>query len=139
MLMNTPASSHEEDLLHFPLAGLLPPDSHLIVNPLLRTATVFTHGPDNETRMIAQQHFSPYEMRILMPLLHAYPSYCSYELLLAHLFSISLEEARRHLSETRTLTIRPIRRAIGGLVVGLATLGLHVRNIRGAGYLVEAA
>ena len=84
------------------------------------------------------QQFSPNGMRVLIPLLKAYPNYCPYETLLAALFSLSLEEARRQLREMRKIVLRSIRRAIGSLSTALGAFGLRVRSVRDTGYLVEA-
>ena len=136
--MNTAASRHTDTLLLFPLEGLYPPRQTLVVNPLLRTATVFAAGVHNEAHLIAQQHFSPNSMRLLIPLLRAYPAYCPYDILLAHLFTLSLEEANLHLHGSWERAIRPVRRTVGGLATLLQPLGLTVCNIRGVGYLLEA-
>jgi hypothetical protein len=129
---------HREVLPHLTLDGLLPAHQILVVNPSIRTATLISHAPDGETQVIAQQHFSPNGMLILVPLLQSYPYYCPYEVLLASLFSLSLDEARQQLQDIRDIAIRSIRRAIGSLIAGLRALGLQVRSIRNAGYLVEA-
>jgi hypothetical protein len=137
--MKISAHDSAEDLLHFTLAGLLPSDQTLIINPSTRTAILWSQSSAETTRIVAQQHFSPNGMRTLIPLLTAYPHYCAYEALLAHLFFVSVDEARQLLLDTWEIAIRPIRRAIGSLVASLRVFGLRIRNIRGAGYLVEAA
>lgn len=137
--MTPPASQHTDDLLLFPLDGLYPPNLRLIVNPQLRTATLFSDAAGHEAHILAQQHFSPNGMRLLIPLLRAYPHYCPYDTLLAHLFTLSPEEARQHLHGSWERAIRPVRRTIGSLATGLQALGLSVCNIRGVGYLLEAA
>jgi len=132
---------HQEDqsqaLLHLPLAGLLPPDQKLVINPSIRTATLFSYTPDGEAQIVAQQQFSPNGMRVLVPLLQAYPNYCPYEVLLVALFSLTVDEARLQLHEIREIALRSIRRAIGSLATGLRALGLRVRSVRSTGYLVE--
>ncbi len=127
-----------EALLHLTLEGLLPANQTLAVNPAMRAATLISQTPEGEAQIVAQQHFSPNGMRILVPLLQAYPHYCPYEVLLASLFSLSLEEARRQLRDIWEIAIRSVRRAVGSLIAQLRALGLQVRSIRGAGYLVEA-
>ena len=129
---------HQQALLHLALDGLLQAQQILVVNPSIRTATLLSHAPDGEAQVIAQQHFSPNGMLVLVPLLQSYPYYCPYEVLLASLFSLSLDEARRQLQDIRDIAIRSVRRAIGSLIAGLRALGLQVRSIRNAGYLVEA-
>jgi len=125
-------------LLHLTLDGLLQAHQILVFNPSIRTATLFSHAPEGETQVIAQQHFSPNGMLVLVPLLQSYPYYCPYEVLLASLFSLSLDEARKQLQDIRDIAIRSVRRAIDSLIAGLRALGLQVRSIRNAGYFVEA-
>lgn len=84
------------------------------------------------------QQFSPNGMRVLVPLLQAYPNYCPYEALLVALFSLTLDEARQQLREIREIVLRSVRRAIGSLASGLRAFGLRVRSVRDTGYLVEA-
>ncbi len=127
-----------EAVLHLTLDGLLPANQVLAVNPSMRTATLFASTVDEEAHIIAQQHFSPNGMRVLVPLLEAYPHYCPYEVLLASLFSHTPDEAREQLQGHWDNTIRPVRRAMNSLVPGLRAFGLQVRSIRSAGYLIEA-
>lgn len=136
--MNTSAHHYAEDLLHFSLDGLLPPEQTLIVNPSTRTATLLSQSPDETRHIMAQQHFTPNSMHALIPLLTAYPHYCAYDTILAGLLFVSLEEARQQLANTWEIAIRPIRRAISNLVIKLRAFGLRIHNIRGTGYLLEA-
>jgi len=140
--MNNPKHEHQEGdqgtLLHLTLDGLLPANQILAVNPSMRTATLLTSTPDEEAHILAQQHFSPNGMRVLVPLLQAYPHYCPYEVLLASLFSYTPDEARVQLQGHWDSTIRPVRRAMNSLVPGLRAFGLQVRSIRSGGYLIEA-
>ncbi len=130
--------NQRDAVLHLTLEGLLPANRTLVVNPSMRAATLISQTPEGEAQIVAQQHFSPNGMRILVPLLQAYPHYCPYEVLLASLFSLSLEEARRQLQDMRDIAIRPVRRAINNLTAGLRALGLQVRSLHSAGYLVAA-
>ena len=127
-----------EGLLRLTLERLLATNQTLVVNPSIRTVTLISSSVDGEAEIIAQQQFSPNGMRVLIPLLQAYPDYCPYEVLLASLCSFSLDEARRQLQNMWVIAIRQVRRAINSLKAGLAALGLRVRTILHAGYLVEA-
>jgi hypothetical protein len=144
MPMSTFDNDHDQQedqsqaLLHLPLAGLLPPAQKLVINPSIRTATLFSYSPEGEAQIVAQQQFSPNGMRVLVPLLQAYPNYCPYEALLTALFSLTLDEARRQLREIRDIALRSVRRAIGSLASGLRAFGLRVRSVRSTGYLVES-
>ena len=128
---------HHEALLHLTLEGLLPANQELVVNPAMRTVALLSYAPGGKAEIVEQQHFSPNGMRVLIPLLQAYPKYCLHEVLLASLFSLSLDEAYQQMQEMRSLTIRSVRRAIGSLPARLRAFGWQVRSIRGAGYLLE--
>ncbi len=128
----------QEALLHLPLEGLLPVNLTLVVNPSMRTAILLTSTAEGEAQVLSQQRFTPNGMRVLVPLLRAYPQHCPYEALIASLFSISFDQARQQLQGSWKVAIRPVRRAISSLLAGLRALGLQVRSVRGAGYLLEA-
>lgn len=140
--MHNPKHEHQEGdqgtLLHLSLDGLLPANQILAVNPSMCTVTLLASTPDEDAHILAQQHFSPNGMRVLVPLLEAYPHYCPYEVLLASLFSYTSDEARDHLQGHWDSTIRPVRRAMNSLVPGLRAFGLQVHSIRSTGYLIEA-
>ena len=142
--MKKPASHHQDDeghqepLRHMTLEGLVPADQILVLNLDLRTATLFYKASEGKQTMVEQQHFSPNGMRVLVPLLEAYPKYCLHEVLFASLSLLPLEEAYRQMHEMRDLTIRSVRRAISSLPARLRALGWQVRSIRGEGYLIEA-
>jgi hypothetical protein len=142
MLMKNPKHEHQEGgqgtVLHLSLDGLLPANQILAVNPSMRTVTLLASTPDEDAHILAQQHFSPNSMSVLVPLLQSYPHYCPYEILLASLFSHTPDEAREQLQGHWDSTIRPVRRAMNSLVPGLRAFGLQVRSIRSAGYLIEA-
>ncbi len=128
----------QEGLLELTLEGLFPANQTLVVNPTKRTVILFSHTPGRKPQVVAQHQFSPNGMRVLVPLLQAYPHYCPYDVLLASLGSMSLDEARRQMQDFWEIAIRPVRRAITGLKGGLRDFGLQVRSIWSAGYLVEA-
>lgn len=127
-----------EGLLHFPLEGLLPANQTLVLNLSMRTATLFSASPDGEAQVLPQQRFTPNGMRVLLPLLQAYPRYCPYDALVASLFSLTLAQARQQLQDSWEVAMRPVRRAISGIMDGLHVLGLSVRSLRKAGYVLEA-
>lgn len=144
MPMSPPANGYQQpegqpgSLLHLPLAGLLPDNQKLVINPTARTVILFAQTSPGEADVATVQQFSPNGMRVLIPLLQAYPNYCPYETLLVALFSVTLDEARRQLREIRKIVLRSVRRAIGSLASGLRAFGLRVRSVRDTGYLVEA-
>jgi hypothetical protein len=128
----------QEGLLDMTLEGLFPANQTLMVNPAKRTVILLSHTPGRKPQIVAQHQFSPNGMRVLVPLLQAYPHYCPYDVLLASLGSMSLDEARRQMQDFWEIAIRPVRRAINSLKGGLRDFGLQVRSIWSAGYLVEA-
>jgi hypothetical protein len=130
--------SHPEALRNMTLEGLIPPNQILVLNLDLRTATLLYNAPEGNQTIVEQQHFSPNGMRVLVPLLDAYPKYCLHEVLFASLVSLSLDEAYQQMREMRSLTIRSVRRAVASLPSRLRAFGWQVRSIRGAGYLIEA-
>jgi hypothetical protein len=134
----SPDRAPQEELLRLPLAGLLPANQTLVLNRSMRTATLLASSPEGEAQMLTQQRFTPNGMRVLLPLLEAYPQYCPYEVLVANLFSLPIEQARTLLHDSWEVTLRPVRRAIGSTMPGLRALGLSVRSLHKAGYVLEA-
>jgi hypothetical protein len=128
----------QEGLLTFPLAGLLPANQTLVLNLSMRSATLFSASPDREAQVLSQQRFRPNGMRVLLPLLKAYPGFCTYDVLVASLLSLTLDQARQMLRDSWEVAMRPVRRAISGMMDGLRSLGLSVRSLRKAGYVLEA-
>lgn len=131
------SGEQNEELIHVTLDGLLPPHYTFVLNPLMRTATLFSNDAASGARIVTQQQFSPNGMRVLLPLLQSFPHYCPYEALLASLFPLSLEECRQQLQEGWEMAIRPVRRAIGSIMAGLRAFGLTVLSLRGVGYLLK--
>jgi hypothetical protein len=79
-----------------------------------------------------------YDVWISDPICLQKAQYCPYDVLLASLGSLSLDEARRQMQDMWEIAIRPVRRAMNSLKAGLRDFGLQVRSIWSAGYLVEA-
>jgi hypothetical protein len=126
----------QEDLLHFSLSGLLEDNQTLVVHLAKHTAILFCPEVDGGRRMLTQQQFSPNGMRMLLPLLQAYPRYCPYEVLLATLFPLSLEEGRHLMEQDWEAAIRPVRRAMRTILAPLRAFHFKVSTVRGAGYLL---
>jgi hypothetical protein len=136
--INQDGENHQEALPHLTLEGLIPANQELVLNLSLRTATLFYNTPEGKQTLVEQQKFTPNGMRVLVPLLEAYPKYCLHEMLFASLVSLPLDEAYQQMREMRSLTIRSVRRAVATLPSRLRAFGWQVRSIRGAGYLIEA-
>src|SRR5260370_33135898 len=122
MPMNTSANDHDpqenqpEALLHLTLAGLLPDNQKLVINSSARTAILLAQTSQGEADIVTMQQFSPNGMRVLVPVLQAYPNYCPYEALLAALFSLTIYEAPPQLPQTTKLPLPPIPTPISRLV-----------------------
>jgi len=125
-----------DDLLYFSLPSLLADRQTLVVNPAMRTAMLFWKDSEGGIHILSQQQFSPNGMRVLVPLLQAYPEYCPYDILLLSLFPLPLEAIHTLLAEDGETTIRPVRRAMSSILAPLRAFGLSVTSVRGAGYLL---
>lgn len=127
----------EKEKIHLSLPGLLPENHKLVLNPAKRIVILLYDEPGGESRSVNEHQFPPSGMRILIPLLLRYPDYCPYEVLLANLYPISVEEARKQLHEARDTTLRPLRRAIVGIAADLRSFGLRVCSVRSTGYILK--
>lgn|SRR6266480_128642 len=128
--------NYQEALLHLKHEDLLPVNQELVVNPALGTATVLSSDSDGKTEVVQQQHFSPNGMRVLVPLLQAYPRMCPHDVLFAHLCSLPLDQAHQQMQENRSLAISPVYYAISTLPVRLRVFGWRVVSVIGYGYLL---
>src|SRR5258707_15733652 len=90
----------QEAILHLPLEGLLPANQTLVLNLPMRTAILLATSSEGEAQVLTQQRFTPNGMRVLVPLLRAYPHYCPYDVLITSLFSLSLSQARQQLHDS---------------------------------------
>ena len=131
-------ADHSDELLHLSLDGLLAADQTLVLNRAMRTVSLLTSTAEGEAQVLSQQRFTPNGMRVLLPLLRAYPGHCPYEVLMASLFSISPDQARQQLEDSWEVAMRPVRRAIASLTDGLRALGIHVRALHRTGYVLTS-
>jgi hypothetical protein len=127
----------EEEEIQLALPGLLPANHTLVVNPVKRILIMLYDEPSGEARRVKVQNISPSGIRVLIPLLQAYPKYCTYEILLTHLYPMPVEAVRKQLQESRETTMRPLRRAISTINVDLHPFGLQVTSIRNRAYTLE--
>jgi hypothetical protein len=129
----------EIKISYYSLPGLLPGDQLLALNLETRTLSLLSHGP----LLIMEQQFSVNEIRVISPILDAFPHYSPYEVLLAHLSSDNisatsiarwqqrLQEAQ--LQESWRHELRPLRRALSSLRSKLHNFDLEITNIRERG------
>lgn len=127
----------EEGAIHLALAELLPENHTLVVNPAKRIVTLLYDEPGGEARIVEEQVFSPSAIRVLIPLLQAYPNACPYEILLTHLYPTPVEAVRKHLQEAWETTMRPLRRAMSTIKVDLHPFGLQVTSVRNSAYILQ--
>jgi hypothetical protein len=95
--------------------------------------------------LLTQQLFTKNEWNVLMVLLRNYPHYAPHEVLLSSITSLSVDECRQKLQETRLLgadmvrrELKPVYRALCSIRGKLTKLhpDLKVALIRDAGYLL---
>ena len=129
----------ETAVLYFPLPGLLLEGQKLALNAATRTLLLLSEGPE----VLMAEQVSVNALRVITPILQAFPHYCPYEILLAHISSNSANEAtiircRKRLQEaqdhgTWQQELRPIRRALSLLRGKLHSFGLDISTLRERG------
>ncbi len=127
----------EEKAIHLALPELLPANHTLVVNPVKRIVVLLYDEPDGGASSVKEQNISPSGIRILIPLLQAYPHSCPYEILLTHLYPMPVEAVRKQLQEARETTMRPLRRAISTIRADLHPFGLKVTSLRNSAYTLQ--
>ncbi len=123
-------AGEETEFLSFSKPGLLPAGQELVVHPGMHLCTLAcTEG--GKIRFLQQVPFSAYACRMLICLLEAYPSWCSYEELLLCL-------PRQEQQSTRREVLRPVRRAIQKATKQAHILGLMISPVHKAGYVLRS-
>lgn len=132
-------------ITHVRLAGLLPQHQILVLNRSMRTVSLLAEGPTQ----LLEQRLSADELRLLLPILEAFPQYCPYEVLLSSLFTemltpASIHQSRRYLQEalargTRQQELRPVRRALTSLRSKLRPFELEISTLRQLGCCITSA
>ena len=93
--------------------------------------------PGIEARRVTIENISPSGIRVLIPLLQAYPKDCPYDILLTHLYPMPVEAVRSQLQEARETTMRPLRRAMSTINADLRPFGLQVTSVRNTAYTLK--
>jgi hypothetical protein len=129
----------DSDVRYYPLHGLLPEGNIFALHMEMRTLSLLCEGP----MLIKQQQFSDSELRVLTPILDAYPYYCSYDVLLAHTSnrivtaSVITDCHQRlqdaHRQGTLRQELKPVRRAISSLRAKLRCFHLEISIVREEG------
>ena len=135
----------EEQMLYFPLAGALPADATLVLNPALGTLSYLSCGADGP-RMKKQQQFTSSELSLLRPMLELFPHYCPYEVMFASFYNgtvteITVEHCRQRLYEALAdgawdQQLRPIRNVLSRTRVKLRPFGIDISSILETGYIL---
>src|SRR6266487_738215 len=134
-----PAASRipEEEEIHLALSELLPANHTLVVNPVKRVLIMLNDEPGGEAQRVKVQNISPSGIRVLIPLLQAYPKDCPYDILLTHLYPMPVEDVHKQLQEARETTMRPLRRAMSTINADLRPFGLQVTSVRNTAYTLK--
>src|SRR6266516_79869 len=115
----------EEEEIHLALPDLLPANHTLVVNPVKRVVIMLNDEPGGEAQRVKVQNITPSGIRVLIPLLQAYPKDCPYDILLMHLYPMPVEAVRSQLQKARETTMRPLRRAMSTINADLHPFGLQ--------------
>ncbi len=126
-------------IFYYSLQGLLPTGHLLASNVKIRSLSLVTDGP----LIIEQQQLTDCELRVLLPILKAFPTYCPYDVLLANISSASvtqntIKQWRQRLEVaqkdgTWPQELRPLRRALSSLRNKLHSFDLEISTVRERG------
>jgi DNA-binding response OmpR family regulator len=138
-------SGEKTMILHFSLEGILDPQSVLAVDKTNGIIAVLA-SRKGRSFLEASAHLTDNEIRILLPLLEAYPYYCPYEMLLASLLSGETTEhdiahARERLEDalaegTWDIEMRPVRNLLSRARIKFRELGVDIHSIIETGYIL---
>ena len=112
------------------------------LNPCLGTLSQLAVRKASFPILVRQQIFTPQEMRILLPLLQAYPEYCEYDLLLASLNTLgpqtSEEQQGAWACERDTFDqMQPLRHAVSRARIKAHDIGLEIISLPEKGYALR--
>jgi hypothetical protein len=140
-----PLKQSPDDIIHFPLKGLLPQGHVLALNMVLGTLSHISHNSEGAL-LLAEQQFTSSEICVLKPLLESYPHFCPYEVLLASFNSGNVTEqavdrCRERLQEAQEAgdwdqEMRPVRNVLSRTRLKIQTLGIDVLSILETGYVL---
>lgn len=130
-------------IAHFTLPCLLSPGHTLAVNPKTSQLSHLASKKDGP-RLVRVVKLSEVEMRVLLPLLSAYPGFCTYEVMLASYAAEAADElslARYHhlLGEAGDEVLAPLRQVLETLNKrrGLRALNMRVLGLQDTGYCLS--
>ena len=138
----------EDQILHFPLEGLLPDDCQFALNTALGTLCLIGSAPDDSyPRMLAEQQFTASELCVLLPILRAYPHHCPYEVTLAsftsggRVTSDNVTWAQQRLAQAKEegywdQEMRPMRNILSRARLKMRYLGVEISSIIETGHIL---
>ena len=134
-----------DEIVHFPLQGLLAAGHILALNTTLGTLSQLAYCADGP-RLIAEQQFTNSEVCVLKPLLESHPHFCPYEVLLASFNSTNVTEStiarcRQRLQEAQNMgmwdqEMRPVRNVLSRSRLKMHSFGLDIFSILETGYVL---
>ena len=127
----------------FPLPGLLPAQHRLVLNTFCSVLSTYILTELAQEGIVAQQMVTEHEMYALVVLLEAYPDYCPYEVLLAAISDVTIDQARQVLHQAiahKTLAqeLKSQRKLISQCRAKLSLFHLDIRSVHGMGYVLAA-
>lgn len=127
----------------FPLPGLLPAQHRLVLNTFCSVLSTYILTELAPEGIVAQQVVTEHEMYALVALLEAYPDYCPYEVLLAAITDVTIDQARQVLHQAiahKTLAqeLKSQRKLISQCRVKLSLFHLDIRSVHAMGYVLAA-
>lgn len=142
-----PVQPEDEEILHFSLEGLLPPEWTLALNVSLGTLSLIADDPGKaHPYMLAEQQFTTSELCVLTPLLKSFPHYCPYEVMLAsfnhgHISDSTVERSRQRLYEAQLAGVwdqemRPVRNVLSRTRLKVRSFGIEISSILETGYVL---
>lgn len=140
------ANGQDARYLYFQLAPLLGQGVTLVLDRELGVVSVLL-AEDHTPRMVAQQQFTPMEVRLVQPLLEMFPHYCPYEVLLAWFqhsspvtealiarYYTALHEAEA--DGTWDAHLRPVRNVLSRARLKVQDLAIDICAIVEVGYVL---
>lgn len=139
-------------IIHYQV-DLVEEDQVLVLNEVIGTLGLLSKSPDllgepsDHPYLLAEEQFSSSELSLVKALLHQYPHFCPYEVLLASFYRGVLDDKaiilryRERLEEaefagTWDNEMRPVRNVLSRARFKLSSFGIEVSSILETGYIL---
>jgi hypothetical protein len=127
----------------FPLPGLLLAQHRLVVNTSSYVLSTFIMTELSPEGVVAQQVVTEHEMYALVALFEAYPDFCPYEVLLAAITDVTIDQTRQVLHQAivhKTLDheLKQLRKLISQCRAKLSLFHLDISSLHEMGYMLVA-